>query len=236
MFLVAYLKLYTDCLSRAVGGIAKNAWTLVLPMGLFAAWWLLAVPVAALGPLAGMLMRLAMYFAFSSYLYFAAGIVANQKVGFDDLKKSFLVYFWSLMGLFFVLWIAEIVLGAVFGQNPNRGVILAGLDLIAFIVLNPAPEIIYTKGTRGGMDTISRSVKFVQENWIEWFIPMLLIGAAVYGLWSNLWQLPGAVTLILALLAGAIFHVVMVFRGHLFEALDSSTHRQRMFKYGRRND
>lgn len=235
MFLAAYLKLYVDCLSRAAAGIAKNAWTLVLPMGLFAAVALLAVPLSALGPLSGMFLRLAMYFAFSSYLYFAAGIVANQKVGLDDLKKSFLAYFWSIMGLLFVVWIAEIVLGAVFGQNPNKGVILLGLDLLAFVVLNAAPEIIYTKGTRGGMDTISRSVKFVQENWIEWFVPMLLVGAAAYGVWSNLWRLPGAVTLVLALVGGAIFHLVMVFRGHLFEALDSSTHRQRMFKYGRRD-
>jgi hypothetical protein len=234
-FLLAYLRLYARCLALGLQGIAKNAWTLVLPMGLFVAYLLLLGPVSLLGPLAGMFMRLALYLAFSSYLYFAAGTVANQKVDLSDLKKSFVTYFWSLMGLFFVLWIVEIILGAVLGQNPNRAVILRGVDLIAFIVLNPAPEIIYLKGTRGGMDTISNCVKFIQENWIEWFIPNLLVGFAGYLVFSRLELLPLPVTIVLALVGGALFHVLMVFRGHLFQALDGSTHRQRMFKYGKKN-
>ena len=232
-FVLVYLRLYARCAALAFQGVAKNAWTLALPMALFVAIALLTVPLGALGPLSGMFLRLALYFAFSSYLYFAAGTVANQKVDLADLKKSFLVYFWSLMGLFFVLWIVDIILGAVLGQNPNRSVILRGVDLIAFIVLNPAPEIIYLKGTRGGMDTITRSVAFIQENWIEWFIPNALIGFAAYWLVTHLGELPSAVTIIAALLGGAIFHGVMVFRGHLFGALDGSTHRQRMYKFGR---
>lgn len=235
VFVLAYLRLYSRCLALAFQGIAKNTWTLALPMGLFLGLFLLAIPLSATGPLAGMFIRLAAYFAFSSYLYFAAGTVANQRVDLADLKKSFLVYFWSLMGLFFVIWIVEIILGAVLGQNPNKKVILNGLELIAFVVLNPAPEIIYLKGTRGGMDTISNSVKFVQENWIEWFIPNLLIGAAAYWVLTRYDGLPTAVLIVAALVGGALFHVVMVFRGHLFEALDGSTHRQRMFKYGKKN-
>ena len=204
-------------------------------MGLFVALLLLAVPLSALGPLSGMFLRLEGYFAFSSYLYFAAGTVANQRVDLADLKKSFLVYFWSVMGLFFVLWIVDIILGAVLGQNPNKKTILDGLDLIAFVILNPAPEIIYLKGTRGGMDTIGRSVKFIQENWIEWFIPNALIGFVVYSVVTQLSGLPTAVRIVAALAGGALFHVVMVFRGHLFEALDGSTHRQRMYKYAKKD-
>ena len=233
-FLIAYPKLYWRCVQLAIRGIAKNAWTLVLPMGLFLAIQLLSVPLSRLGPLSGMFIRLTEYFAFSSYLYFAAGTVANQRMDLTDLKKSFLVYFWSLMGLFFVIWIAEILLGAVLGQNPNKGVILSGLYLIALVVLNPAPEIIYLKGTRGGMDTITRSVAFIQENWIEWFIPNGLILFGAWAVLQQLQQLNSAVMIVAALVGGALFHLVMVFRGHLFEALDGSTHRQRMYKYGKR--
>ncbi len=234
-FVLVYLRLYARCFALAFAGIAKNAWTLVLPMGLFAAYLLLSVPISRLGPLAGIFLRLALYFGFSSYLYFAAGTVANQRVDLADLKKSFLVYFWSLMGLFFVIWIAEIILGAVLASNPNKNVILRGVELVAFVVLNPAPEIIYLKGTRAGMDTIGRSVKFIQETWIEWFIPNGLIGLAAFWLLSQLSALPAAVTIVAALVGGALFHLVMVFRGHLFQALDGSTHRQRMFKYSRKD-
>ncbi len=233
--LPVYLRLYARCFGLAFHGISKNAWTLLLPMALFVAFLLVSVPVSQLRPFGGLLMRLAMYFAFSSYLYFAAGTVANQTVGLSDLKKSFLTYFWGLMGLFFVIWIAEFLLGAVLGQNPNRGLILRGLELIALIVLNPAPEVIYLKGTRAGTDTIRRSVEFIQENWIEWFIPMGLIGFVAWSVFQRLSTLPLAATIAVALLGGALFHVVMVFRGHLFEALDGSTHRQRMFKYGKKD-
>ena len=233
-FVLVYLRLYLRCFQLAFEGIAKNAWILVLPMGLFVGLQLLRVPIARLGPLAGMFMRLAEYFAFSSYLYFAAGTVARQKLDLADLKKSFLVYFWSLMGLFFVIWIVEFLLGSVLSRNPNRGVILLGLELVAFVVLNPAPEIIYLMGTRAGTDTIRRSVTFIQENWIEWFIPNGLIGVAAFGVWDQLDQQSTAVSLVAALVGGAFFHVVMIFRGHLFEALESSTHRQRLFKYGKK--
>ena len=37
--------------------------------------------------------------------------------------------------------------------------------------------------------------------------------------------------LITPVLEGALLHLVMVFRGHLFAALDGSSHRQRMYRY-----
>lgn len=230
-FIPAYARLYARTFGAALEGIGKNPWTLALPMGLAGALVLLGMVLAPLGAIGGMLLRLGGYFAFSSYLYFAAGTVANQKVTLADLKKSFLVYFWSVMGLAFVLWIADIVLGAVLANNPNRGVILTGVDLLQLVILNPAPETIYLKGTRAGMDTIGRSIKFVQDNWIEWFIPNGLIFFAVY--WVVTHVSFGAFSYAVIVLSGALFHVVMVFRGHLYEVLDGSTHRQRMFKFGR---
>ena len=81
-----------------------------------------------------------------------------------ELKNSFLVYFSSVIGLFFVLWIANMALDFGLATNPRRSVIIDGLNLIASIVLNPAPEVIYTKGTRGGMDTSSDCWRFLQES------------------------------------------------------------------------
>ena len=43
------------------------------------------------------------------------------------------------------------------------------------ILLNAAPEVIYQRGSRGGLETVQRSVRFLQANWIEWGIPNLLI-------------------------------------------------------------
>jgi len=82
---------------------------------------------------------------------------------------------------------------------------------------------------------MGRAVRFLQSNWLEWGVPNALLLAA---LWLVLGEaavslgvlgLPGV--LVLSALVGGLFHLVMVFRGHLFAALDGTSHRQRMFRY-----
>jgi hypothetical protein len=97
------------------------------------------------------------------------------------------------------------------------------------IVLYAAPETIYLKNTSGGIETIQRSFSFLQDCWIEWFIPNGLIVGALWLAAPTVMQLP---LYLWPVLVGATVHVVMVFRGFLFGVLDSSTHRQRMFRFG----
>lgn len=232
MFLLVYLRLYAKCLKLALKGVAKNLWTLALPVGLFIAFSLLGTALGGLGVVGGFILGLILDAIFSCYLYFTAGTVAMQKMTLGELKKSFLVYFWSVIGVFFVLWIARLLLGMVLGRNPQGATIMTALYWLQLVALNAVPEVIYTKGTRGGMETITTSFKFLQENWIEWFIPNLaVIGGAWLFLTRVMPRLPDWSDLPIALAAGALFHVFMVFRGNLFEELDGSTHRQRMFKY-----
>ncbi len=101
---------------------------------------------------------------------------------------------------------------------------LARLCAVLAVLLSAAPEAIYQRGTYGGLATVQKSISFLQQHWIEWLLP-----SAAFVL--LLWELPTLPRFPDALLKGAIFHVGMLFRGHLFAALDGSTHRQRMFKY-----
>jgi len=90
--------------------------------------------------------------------------------------------------------------------------------------------VLYQKGTWGGLATIQKTISFIQESWIEWFIPNLAILALL--LWLDLQAESSGVAQLLALVpAGAVLHLLMVFRGYLFMELDGSSHRQRMFKY-----
>lgn len=232
MFLLVYLRLYAHCLAQALRGIRKNWWTLLLPMGLMVAFAMAVGLLSQLGFVGGFLLGLVIDLVASCYLYFTGGTVAQQKMTLGELKKSFLVYFWSVMGLFFVWWIAGWMLDLVLPKTSQGRTLSLALNLVAVIVINPAPEVIYTKGTRGGIDTISTCVRFLQESWIEWFVPNLaIIGGAYWLATRGLPLLPPGVSVAAALLSGALFHLVMVFRGHLFQELDGSTHRQRMFRY-----
>jgi hypothetical protein len=230
-----YARLYLDCARRTLGSIGKSPWTLLLPMVLFLALAFAGLLVAPLGFAAGLVLGAVVAALGSCYLYFLGELVGNAKVQFTEFGKSIRPYFWSVANVLFVYWIASILLHAVLSGSPQvRGADTA-LYWGAVVLLNAAPEVIYQTHSYGGLATIQRSVQFLQSNWLEWGVPnVLLLG----GLW--LVQTAGLVFLstfgyaglVLGnIILGGLLHLVMVFRGHLFAALDGTSHRQRMFRY-----
>jgi hypothetical protein len=228
--LAVYARLYADCLSQAARALRKNAWTLLLPAGLYIAWGLLASLLAPLGILAGIALGLILSGLASCYLYFLGELVSHASVSINEVGRSLRTYFWSVANVFFVVWVATTLLGYLLRGNPNALVAILGLKLVALVLLSAAPEVIYQKGTYGGLATIERSVAFVHSHWIEWLLPTAAILALLY--WILQLSLFGTLGfLITALATGAVMHFGMLFRGFLFQALDGTTHRQRMFKY-----
>ncbi|MEW5740550.1 MAG: hypothetical protein AB1938_16600 [Myxococcota bacterium] len=233
---LVYLRLYGSCAASAAAALVKNLWTLLLPMALFVAFFFLGSLLGGRGNFAGgIALGLARAAAFSVYTYFLAGVVGRDRVALGDLKKSVGAYFWTWINLFFVLWIVDLLLGFALAVHPRRDTILLVVSFMELVVLNVTPEVIYLKRSWGGLETIQRSFQFLQENWIEWFIPNGLIIAGLYLFVSKggLALLGPLGALVAVVASGALFHAVMVFRGFLFEALDGSTHRQRMFRYRR---
>lgn len=226
---LVYARLYATCFTEAVAVIFKNAWTVLLPMGLGAAWF--AVGALVGGNLAGgLLLSLLRAAAASAYWYFVAQLVAKQRVGLSELKRSAGAYFWSWINLFFALWVVDFLLGRALAQNPKQAQIFTALLLVKLVALNTVPETIALRGTYGGIETIVRAFKFLEENWIEWFIPNLLLLGAVWLLLTQA-TLPLTGLTVLGLVSGVLAHFFFVFRGFLYEALDGSTHRQRMFRF-----
>jgi hypothetical protein len=229
---LVYLRLYGSCLANAFAALMKNLWTLALPMLLEVALYFLATLFGGSRFVGGIALGLAMSAACSIYTFFVAGVVARDRMNLRDLKTSIGAYFWTWTNLFFVLWVVDLLLDAVLATNPQKTAIQSVVFLMKLLVLNATPETIYLKRTWGGLETITRSFRFLQENWIEWFIPNGLIVAGLYVFATRWLALLGGLGVIVALLgAGALFHVAMVFRGFLYEALDGTTHRQRMFRY-----
>jgi hypothetical protein len=225
-----YLHLYADCLAKALGNIQKNVWTLLLPGALSVVAMLALGLVARTGILAGMLGAAAISALFSSYLFFLGDLVSSGRVSLDNLQRSIGAYFWSLMNLLFVLWLASLVLGLVARGSPQAGAVAQGLWLVAAIALNATPEVIYVRGTYGGVQTLRESWEFLKAEWLPWFaanVPLLVLW---YALWQGLALALGGT--LATFVGGALLHAVMVFRGHLFRALASSSHRQRMFRHG----
>jgi len=230
--LVVYARLYAECLRQAVAGLQKNAWTLLLPPVLLVAWDLSSAQVAGLRIpyVPGLLLTLIMAALLSCYLYFVGEVVSHSKVSVNEMGKSIGAYFWSIINLGFVLWVGQLLANMLFGRAPNGPLLMEGLIGVAAVLLSAAPEAIYQRGTYGGLATIQKSIAFLQQHWIEWLLPSFAFFLAFR--WIPDVSPLGALGLVATeLLKGAVIHLGMVFRGHLFAALDGSTHRQRMFKY-----
>jgi hypothetical protein len=203
----------------------------LLPIGLLYANGLVSGLVLGIPYLGQFLVWIVWAAAASCYLYFVGEVVAKSRVKLDEFGRSIRAYFWSVANLFFVFWIAGLVISLVVPPG-QRQIFAQLLELAAAILLNAAPEVIYQRGSYGGLETAQRSIRFLQDNWIEWGIPNLLILA----IW---WFFPpqplaalGALgAIIVAVVEGALIHLAMVFRGHLFAALDGTSHRQRMYRY-----
>ncbi|OFX23544.1 MAG: hypothetical protein A2V77_05435 [Anaeromyxobacter sp. RBG_16_69_14] len=219
-----YLRLYAECTRKAFAAIGKNPWTLLLPgLVLFARDWAARLAYT-LGMLGGIVVSLATAALFSCYLHFVGELVQGGRISATDLRRSFGAYLWPVVNVFFVTWIASLLLGLVLRGNPNGAALLYALWIVALVGLNTVPEVIYLRASHGGVQTIATNWEFLKAQWIPWFAANVpLLGAvtlvAVYV------QVPLGETILL----GAAVHVAMVFRGNLFRALDRTSHRQRMF-------
>jgi hypothetical protein len=230
--LTVYGRIYAESLRQAMAGIGKNIWTLLLPMALFVGFSLLGSLLGTVGFIGGILMGVVLAAVLSCYFYFLGEVVAKSRVRFDEFGRSIGAYFWSVANVLFVFWIAELVVSMLFRGTPQGPIFGQLLVLAALILLNATPEVIYQRGSYGGLQTVQRSIQFLQANWIEWGIPNLIILAVFIWFPLGPFLALGQVGPYLAgLVQGALFHLAMVFRGHLFAALDGTSHRQRMYRW-----
>lgn len=226
--LKVYLAIYGECFRRSLRSIGRNAWTLLLPVAV----WIVADYAATLAMQTGigsLLTMLAVAALSSSYLYFVGELVRSGRVSLRELSKSIGAYFWSIVNVFFVFWLATLLLSLTLGKDPNAGALMLALWIVAVVALNATPEVIYLRGTYGGVQTITTSWAFLKGHWIPWFAVNVPLLALVVLVRDAIPAVPFIGPYAGDAVAGAAFHVLMVFRGNLFRALDGSTHRQRMF-------
>jgi hypothetical protein len=121
------------------------------------------------------------------------------------------------------------------------------VTLILLIILNPIPEIIYL-GRSDGLAMLQESVDFLRENWLEWFLPLVLLtilslefplpfvspfqtGQLGFPFMNAISLLSGSIENIFwSVLGVLLLFALMVFRGLLFRSLFGSSRRQRIYR------
>lgn len=174
--LVAALGLYRQALQKTWLSLLRG-WMTIVAVIAFLFLLLLAQQIATpLGMAGGFLLGAVNALLVGMTLsLIEQGVSYARTITIRDVFDSFGHYFWDVIGVLFVLWIPLMALDLGTQQNPNGPLISYAVMLLIFILLNPAPEIIYQVPHDSPLDIFKRAYDFVLENWIEWFLPMALL-------------------------------------------------------------
>ena len=102
-------------------------------------------------------------------------ITHARALTFRDILGSVGHYFWDVISVGFILWLPLMALDMSMQTNPFGQLLSYAALLLIFLLLNPAPEIIYQVRHDSPLDVFKTSYEFVLENWMEWFLPFALI-------------------------------------------------------------
>lgn len=179
----------------------------------------------------------------SNYLYLIDCIIDKNRFNLQDFKDGFTVYLRKVWGISFIAYVASLIINTFLMPGFRRGLQPMALETIinflAFVLFNALPEVIYHKHYNP-WESITYTVEFVKDNWIEWFVPNLVLLVILYLLTGSLltgifnYHIPfrlvfNPLGIILYILGQIWFSFTMIYRGYLFEILSTSNRRKRLF-------
>ena len=113
----------------------------------------------------------------SNYLYLLNTILNRGYFNFQDFKDGFTPYLSKIWSILFIGYVAKLILNFVspmlvsFIGPDALGLIIT---FLTFMLFNPIPEVTYQKHYGPG-ETIMYSINFVKDNWVEWFVPNIIL-------------------------------------------------------------
>ncbi|WMM23632.1 hypothetical protein RBU61_11925 [Tissierella sp. MB52-C2] len=189
--------------------------------------------------IAGIIIAIVSASLISNYLYLLYNVINYNKITFQDFKDGFKYFTRKVYTVFFFAWIGSYLLNliqGIIGFNANILNIIVTVSI--FILLNPLPETLYLK-VLDPMESIMYSIDFMKENWLNWLLPNAIFYIVIYYFTGsiitmfsthlNLGLGLSIPEIIRYLIGQGIFSFTMIYRGHLYKLLSTSTRRKRMF-------
>lgn len=176
----------------------------------------------------------------SNYLYLLFNIVNYNRLTTNNFKEGFTYYIRKMYGIFFVAYIGRLLLTTITPLLGGIGNYLnISVYLLMAIALNALPETVYSK-SYDSWESILYALEFLKENWLNWLVPNALFYAAIYLISGNLLLnvfnthlefnfSTAPLYIVIYAIAQTVFSFMMIYRGHLYKILSTSTRRKRMF-------
>lgn len=178
----------------------------------------------------------------SNYLYLLFNIINYDRIRFQDFKDGFTAFIRKIYGVLFISYIANLLLSLFVGSlRTGVGNITTLIFLLAFVIFNALPETIYLK-QYNPWDSVVYSFEYMKENWFNWilvnivFLGLLYIvtGDILINIFNthisvNIFRLLSIKEIIIYIIGQSIFSIMMIYRGHMYKILSTSTRRKREF-------
>jgi hypothetical protein len=251
----ATISMYVRCAKEATQTILKD-WLLVIgSVVLFLGFSIAGAFLAQLGMVGGMLISLVgvaaltYYYGWLSELTRSPGGQRRARLDKASLLEFDVSLFFVLISASFVLWVIQWIVGSLI-LGMNAGWVLTMLSLGLIFLFNSLPETLYVHRYQS-LAAFQESFEFTRANWIEWYLPFLvltspflLLGLDQFSYFfatnspllpvSMIFQVPQLLLPpglgVLTALVGVVFaNWFMLFRGFLFQELERGTRRQRIF-------
>ncbi len=253
------LRMYRTSFENALRGLRLNWW---LPLGhilLFGAFIFFSnIFVGIFGGLvASFVLGLVGCLVLSLYLASVESAVDRETVSREALWHRGVQLFSPVLSALFILFILSFLANMAF-RSPETKWLHATLNLVIAVFFNPLPEILYQREGHG-TQSLGECLEFVKENFIEWFVPVILIGLpliliditgfagyiitnpisieGVFSIFSmaigalgNFFSFTGGYLVLLCLTSFAVYFFFL-FRGNLFKQLHGSSRRKRIYDY-----
>jgi hypothetical protein len=235
----AILWIYKTCLIRTVELVRSNLGIIFAPIAYGVLLSAAAVLVIPFGFVGGIVLGVVLAACASSGLYLIENVVRMGKATLQDFTRGFTVYIWDVLTIAFIFWIPMRLLAQFAFTTPNGPLLYLGAQILLYVIFNAVPELIY-QGRVSGLALLSASYQFIVENWLEWLLPNVLVGAVGYLLRGFVYGLAAALPFFLQYFVieaafGLFLTFLMIFRGLLFSELNGTTRRSRVYRYKARS-
>ena len=248
------LRMYGDCALDAFRSLLKNWRIIPASIAAFVIFIISVVLFGRFGLAGGFLLGIVNIVLLTLYYRWISECVRKNFLSWREYLEFDYALFSSVINTAFILFMGLFVL-----ESLTRGLNLLWfvlcVKLAVFILFNAVPEVIYMRGAPGTM-AFASSYEFVRENWIEWFLPLVVFltpvlvkspVAVLFMLSSGDPMLPvikfiqafapdfsmgftsGPAGVILLLFSIAAATWFMIFRGFLFRELETGSRRQRAY-------
>jgi len=166
------LKTYSNAARLATKGLIRN-WVLVLAsIAAFILYQSTAQLFGRFGFAGGMVVGLANLLLLTLYYSWLSEVSDGGRLEVKELIKLDYSLFSGTINAAFIIYLATLLASYVF-HGSNSALILI-LNLLIVLVFNALPESLYIQ-RYDGMGALSFAANFTRENWIEWYLPFVLL-------------------------------------------------------------